>query len=169
MKTELAKFTIPFIARVLPRPRLFRLLDQTRKSQPIVWIAGPPGSGKTTLVTSYISTKNISCLWYRIDEGDADLASFFYYIGIAATHRNRRKKHSLPNFSSNFFPSGLSRFTRRFFREMFKDQNGPLVVVFDNYHEVPQDSILHRVIREGIEESPPGCHTIIISRTPPSQ
>src|SRR5216684_3868310 len=47
----LAKLTRPKSFAVLPRERIFNRLDeQCRHSA--VWVCGPPGAGKTTLVTS---------------------------------------------------------------------------------------------------------------------
>lgn len=67
----LAKLTPPTLPVVLKRPRLFRLLDKARK-RPVTWMAAPAGSGKTTLVASYLKARRLSVLWYRLDESDAD-------------------------------------------------------------------------------------------------
>ena len=75
-----AKITRPVRGGNLPRTRLFRLIDQRGKRVPLLWICGPPGCGKTTLVSTYIEARKIPALWYRIDEGDDDPASFFYYL-----------------------------------------------------------------------------------------
>jgi len=40
----------------LPRERLFSYFDRL-KDQGIVWISGPAGSGKTTLVTNYVDAR----------------------------------------------------------------------------------------------------------------
>jgi ATP/maltotriose-dependent transcriptional regulator MalT len=79
-----AKITKPRLVRVSLRNRLFSLLDQYRQ-HPATWIAGPAGSGKTTLVVSYIDAQKLSCLWYQVDSGDSDIASFFYYMGLAGS------------------------------------------------------------------------------------
>lgn len=46
---SIAKITRPTLPAVLPRERLFRLLDEKPHSR-VTWISGPPGAGKTTLV-----------------------------------------------------------------------------------------------------------------------
>ena len=73
-KVSLGKTTRPNVAGVLPRKRLFGLLG---KKSPVVWIAGPPGCGKTTLAASWLDQAGIPGLWYQLDEGDADVATFF--------------------------------------------------------------------------------------------
>ena len=77
-----AKITRPSARGIFPRERLFEKIRQCRQ-QPVTWIAGPAGCGKTSLVSSYIATGKLPCLWYRLDEGDADTATFFYYMGLA--------------------------------------------------------------------------------------
>jgi ATP/maltotriose-dependent transcriptional regulator MalT len=72
----------------LVRPRLVRRLDLARK-KPVTWVWAPPGAGKTTLVASYLAARRTRGLWYKVDEGDADVATFFYYLGLAAPRRRR--------------------------------------------------------------------------------
>jgi len=78
--SSLAKLARPVLTRVFPRDRAFDDLDRLRQ-QPVIWISGPAGCGKTTLASSYIETRRLPCLWYRLDRGDGDSATFFYYLG----------------------------------------------------------------------------------------
>ena len=66
---SIAKLTRPRLHRVLERRRLFTLLDE-RGHSPVVWIAGPPGAGKTALAASYVAASKRANVWYQVDRGD---------------------------------------------------------------------------------------------------
>src|SRR3972149_3001457 len=75
-KAPIAKITPPTHLVVFPRKRLFSALDGARKKR-AVWVCGPPGAGKTVLVSSYVQTRKQGCIWYQMDEGDGDPATLF--------------------------------------------------------------------------------------------
>jgi DNA-binding SARP family transcriptional activator len=159
------KITFPRLGRVLPRNRLFTQLDDARQRR-IVWISAPPGAGKTTLAASYLVERSLQSLWYQMDEGDADIASFFYYMGLAAKKAGPHLKKSLPLFTPEY-ALGLPVFTRRYFEQLYSGMKAPFVIVLDNYQTVPTDSALHEAIRDGLELMPEGGNAIIISRQEP--
>jgi LuxR family maltose regulon positive regulatory protein len=161
----LAKITRPKAEGTLPRERLFSYFDRL-KDQGIVWISGPAGSGKTTLVTNYVDARKIPCLWYQLDEGDTDIASFFYYMGLAAKKASPRNRKPLPLLTPEYL-MGITTFTRRFFENLYERLKTPALLVFDNYHCVASDSPLHEVIFNGFSIIPPGKKVIIISRSDP--
>ncbi len=81
---QLAKLTRPRLHQAVARERLFAVLDEAREHKPAICVVGPPGAGKTTLVASWLDAHGIKGIWYQVDPGDADLATFFYYLGEAA-------------------------------------------------------------------------------------
>jgi len=164
-RTVPAKVTQPEIKKYFPRKRLFRLLDAARK-RPVIWISAPPGSGKTTLVSSYLDVRRLPCLWYQVDERDADVATFFYYMGLAAQKAAPRKRKPMPVLTPEYLP-GLPVFTRRFFDELFARLPAPSVVVFDNYQKIPPESMLHEVIRDAAACLPPEVNLLLVSRSAP--
>lgn len=93
--TPFAKITRPSAEGILPRRRLFQLLDRARH-HPILWVSGPPGSGKTSLVASYLDSRKLPCLWYQVDEGDSDIATFFYYMGLAGKKPPPERRNLFP-------------------------------------------------------------------------
>jgi LuxR family maltose regulon positive regulatory protein len=162
---SLVKTTPPSLPVVLPRERLFALLDHGRQSS-LTWVSGPPGAGKTTLVSSYLDARGISCLWYQVDQADGDIATFFYYMGQTAPHREVAARSRLPRWSSEYL-GDLSAFARRYFRTLFERMEAPFAVVLDSYQEVPPQSSFHEVVRDLFAEIPKDCCAIVISRADP--
>ncbi|MES9997178.1 BTAD domain-containing putative transcriptional regulator [Desulfovibrio aminophilus] len=169
----IAKITRPSLSDVVPRERLFRLLDSWMQ-RPLVWISAGAGSGKTKLVAGHLNDRKLPCLWYRCDEGDADPATFFYYMGLAAKKAAPRRKVHLPLFTPEYL-SGAPAFARRYFEKLYAcladlpASPGPLelVIVLDNYQDVPEGSPLHQVIADGLDLLPEGFRAIVISRSEP--
>ena len=161
----LAKISPPAPAKVLARPRLFRLLDRVGTRR-ILWVTGPPGAGKTTLVSGYLESRKLNGIWYQIDAGDTDPASFFYYLGSAVKKAAPRFRRPLPLLTPEYLP-GLPVFTRRYFEALAERLPRPFALVFDNYHELPAESPIHDVMREGLTQIPEGGVVILISRAVP--
>jgi LuxR family maltose regulon positive regulatory protein len=159
----LAKITRPRLAAVHQRTRLFDLLEGARQQGVATIVTGPPGAGKTTLVSSHIEFRNLRCIWYHLDAGDDDVATFFHFLGLAATNHRLVDSGVLPHLTPEF-TFGLAGFSREYFRKLYATLKFPFVLVLDNYQEVPDGSQLHRVICSACEEMPDGGHVILISR-----
>jgi len=162
---SLAKITRPSAVGILPRRRPFLRLDRSR-SRPILWVSGPPGSGKTSLIASYLDVRKLSCLCYQVNETDSDIASFFYYLGLAAKKASPRFQRPLPLLTPEYL-TGISTFTLRLFEHLYGRLEPPFFIVFDNYHRVSPDSPLHEIILSGVSVLPEGMNIILISRSNP--
>jgi hypothetical protein len=144
----------------LRRERLFALLDQAKGRA--VWICGAPGSGKSTLVSSWIEVRRAPNLYYRVRSSDADLASFFYELGARAGGR----RGPLPSFTPEY-RGGESAFARRFFRELTRGHGPSWVLVLDDMERVASAQPLLDLLRDAIEELPTGVRAILVSREQP--
>ena len=159
----IAKIAPPRLPPAVPRTRLFKLLDRACR-RPMVWISAPAGAGKTTLAASYTQARRLPMLWYQIDETDADIATFFHYFSLAVAGVNRRGR--LPAFTPAHFPS-LVAFARRFFEAVATALPAHVLIVLDNYQDLPQDAPLHAVLHQAIGQMPRGVTLLVLSRNDP--
>ena len=161
----LAKTSRPQLSGIFPRERLFDKL-QTGLEKQLTWVTSPAGAGKTSLVADYITSRNLSCLWYRVDERDNDIATFFHYMGLAVSSTFNHSGE-MPPFSPHHMP-GLSAFTKHYFEALFTIMPSSSVIVFDNYQDAGEAPLLHQVVSDGLEVIPQGIHIVVISRNAPT-
>lgn len=160
------KLCIPRTTNAVMRSRLFEALDSARDA-PATWIGAAAGAGKTTLVTSYLVERKVASVWYRVDEGDDDIAAFFYYLSMVGAAAAPRRK-ALPALTPDY-RAGVTSFATGFFTELFSRLKTPFVLVFDNYERVPPESELHDIVCLCLEQLPEGGRAIVVSRQPPPQ
>lgn len=160
-----SKLTPPRLPKVVPRARLFRQLDRAR-TRPIIWIAAPPGAGKTTLVASYLHARRLRPLWYTVDERDGDLATFFHYLSLAARPLAPRKSPPLPHLTPEYL-QGLSVFTRNVFEALDAQLPRSVALVLDNYQTIPADSPVHEIVALGLTHLTVERPVVMISREEP--
>ncbi len=162
---SLAKTMRPGLLAVVQRKKLFERIDQGAQ-RGVIWVAGPPGAGKTTLVSSYLEHRRLSHLWYQVDRGDVDAATFFHYMGLAASREASLDRSALPTVSSSH-GGDLVAFSQRYFRDLYRRLTPPFALVFDNYQEAPLQSPLPSIINIALEEIPRSGSVIVISRSEP--
>jgi ATP/maltotriose-dependent transcriptional regulator MalT/DNA-binding SARP family transcriptional activator len=163
---QLAKLTRPRLHKAVARERLFALLDEARDHKPAVCVVGPPGAGKTTLVASWLDARGIKGIWYQVDPGDADLATFFYYLGEAAKPFTRKGQRPLSLLTPEYL-ADVPGFSRRYFRELFGRLSTGATLVLDNFQEVPAEQRFHELIAAALAEVPVGITVICASRRDP--
>ena len=159
----LGKLRPPRLGRVFGRDRLFAQLDVPA---PGVWVAGPPGIGKTTLVATYVEARAVPCVWLQLDAGDADPASFVHFLRAAASLIAPRRQLRLPLPSADDLRD-VPAFIRRCFRRVALALDLPWVLVLDNVQELGAAPLLHAGIAAALTELPDRARVIAISREPP--
>lgn len=72
----------------------------------------------------------------------------------------------MPHLTPEYLP-GLPIFGQRFFEQLFQSIPTQTVLVFDNYHVLAKDSLVHEVIRIAASERSKGAGMIVMSRAEP--
>lgn len=161
------KITPPRLGQVYHRQRLFKLLGQSRDAA-VTWLAGPAGAGKTTLVASYLETQALRHIWYQLDAGDADAGGFFYHLRLAAMKLDPGFAQSLPLLTPEYL-ADIRTFSRNFFHRLLAALPRPLLLVFDNYQDVPAEAPLHRLLAKAFDAVPDGVAVLVLSRESPPE
>ena len=163
--SRVAKISRPTIVDVVHRKRLLELLKE-KSQERIVWLAAPAGSGKTTLVADYLDNQNSPCLWYKIDKGDTDPASFFFYFKQAVSNVDPELGKTLPLLTPEYL-SGLTVFAKTYFERVFQSLSSSYTLVIDNYHEAEDSPRFNDIIHILTQTIPSGHRLIILSRGEP--
>lgn len=154
---------------IVERRRLFELLDRALEENRAVWIAAPPGAGKTTLIAAYTGHRRSSCLWYQLDAADADPATFFQYLAASADVVAPDCGSLLPRLTPEY-TRGLPAFTRRFSEILFGSLPSRCLLVFDNCQELTAESPVYELLCRMAGSAGREQHFVFISReTPPPQ
>jgi LuxR family maltose regulon positive regulatory protein len=162
----LAKLRAPRAESAIARPAWFRQLDRVFRRTPIAWLPAPAGAGKSMLAASFLHARRRRHLWYQLDARDADPAVFFHYLREAVLRLSPRARARLPAFG----PDNLANpgnYTRGFFEQLGTSLRPPLLLVLDNYQDLPDDSPLHELLAEGMRVLPDGMQILVLSRSEP--
>jgi DNA-binding SARP family transcriptional activator len=144
---------------------LFAFIDRAIEAS-AAWVEAAPGAGKTTLAASWLDTRKRACVWYQVDASDADVATFFHFLGLAVGGMTPRHKAPLPHLTPEYL-ANLEVFARRYFEEVFRRLPAGAVLVFDNVQDAGADSAFHDVLRIAIECVPAHARVLCLSRAAP--
>lgn len=158
----LAKLSMPLVSKGYRRNALLELFDRRRGADGL-WVAGLPGSGKTTALVAYLNDQPAATLWYRCDEGDRDPAALFHYLAqLLQTASHPAIPILVPELAAN-----LNMFSRQFFRQVFSLMDAPFSVVFDDFQEA-STTVIDQILLAAMDELPTDCSIYFVSRVQPS-
>jgi LuxR family maltose regulon positive regulatory protein len=165
------KFNLPPPgANFVRRERLLRLLDSAARMNPrVILVCGPPGFGKTTLVSDWLRTSQAirgdSFAWLTLESGDDDLTRFLTYL-IGALQRIR------PGFGGGLLrllqthqPQPPNVLATLLINEL-NNLQGRIFLVLDDFHLLAAQPIQH-FIQFLVEHQPPSLCLVLATRSDP--
>ncbi len=148
-------------AALVERSRLHEILDagvgaHTR----LVLVSAPAGSGKSTLVASWLAGRPESTAWLQVEESDDDPGRFWVYLVEAIGG-------ALPDVRAAVQPAvaasaGDGELVISALVTALSSSESPLVVVVDDYHLVDNE-VIHQGMERMVELCPP--HVTIVCST----
>lgn len=161
---SVAKLAPPRAVQILRRPRLLKQIDLALKSG-MCWLAAPAGYGKTTAFVDYLRSSAAKYVWFRIDEGDQDIARFFDYL--ARSLDSTEAAAAMPVFGSEYAEQPKA-FARRFFRAYFAQLKPGTILVLDDLHYA-DTADFRSMLAVLLRELPNTLRCACLSRTLPQE
>jgi LuxR family maltose regulon positive regulatory protein len=152
---------------IVPRRRLLDSLRGAIKNHALLLVSAPAGYGKTTLLTSFVSTcPNVSVAWISLDEDDNDPARFLAAL-ISAMQRAHPSFANLQSLVANL--ADPTNDARRVIGALINETLAHSIetwVVLDDLHLITTPAIFS-VIDYWLERMPPQMRLIIATRHDP--
>ncbi len=148
----------------IQRRRILDLLDKALNHK-LTLIAAPPGYGKTTLLSIWISESVLPAAWLALDSDDNDPSLFLQYLIAALQTIDPQIGYlSLAQLKSpqlaaqnDILPALINDLTQI---------QGDFVLILDDYQWIDQQEI-HTSLDYLLDHLPPQMHLIISSRSDP--
>ncbi len=161
--TKLRPPTLP--GSLIQRSRLDELLNTGVDAQArLVLISAPAGSGKTTLVASWLAARGGAVAWLQAEAGDDDPGRFWAYLVEAISE-------IAPSVRADVKPAVLATtgdddmVVSTLINALARVEQ-PLVIVVDDYHLITNDAI-HDGMERLVELCPPHVTVVVSTRFDP--
>lgn len=131
----------------------------------VILVCAQAGSGKSTIVSDWLSKQDRSHIWYSLDEWDNDLTQFFSYLIAGVKLIDQPVSEKLKQLLNAFQSIGLEGFLKAFIHQLHAIDH-PFILVLDDYHVIHNEQI-HQVIRTILDHMPGLLQLVLITREDP--
>ncbi len=169
-----SKFRIPTLHRnLVNRPQLIRRLDEgiVHHSR-LILVTAPPGYGKSTLLTEWVSQVDYPVSWLTIEKGANNPARFWgYFVNALRTIPSLHQANlgeALVQALQTRLTSPMAEVLTDFANEL-SEIEGKIILVVDDLHDLTESRI-HKDLVFLIERLPltvNGLHLVVSSRIDP--
>ena len=146
------------------RPHLLERLDQGL-TQKLTLVSAPPGFGKTTLLSQWITHRALPVAWLSLDKADNDLARFMSYLVAALQSIRPGIGQELLATLQSPQPLPVEPVLTSLVNQMV-DSPDALVLVLDDYHLIELQPV-HDAVAFLLDYLPEQVHLILSCRADP--
>ena len=165
----LSKLQAPQIrTKVLYRERLINSLLSNLNKKVILVCAGA-GYGKTTLLSQFLSSKDIQYVFYHLEKSDAEPAVFFSYLieGLRKFAPDFGKKTEALSHFFNYPQRYLELILGTFINEIIETFKEDIYIILEDYHTIYPAEHIDKILNYLLSHIPQQVHFIISSRVRP--
>jgi len=159
LKTKLHKPQLP--GNVIAR----EVLHRDSRWASMILVSAQAGSGKSTVISAWLSEQDRAYFWYSLDDWDNDLMQFFAYLAAGMKPIDKRVSEALEQLLDAFQSIGFDAFLRVLINQLHT-VTVPFILVLDDYHVIRNEQI-HQILRTVLEHFPPSMQLVLITREDP--
>ncbi len=159
LSTKLSKPQLP--DRLISRKSLLKDCDWAS----VILVSAQAGSGKSTVVSDWLSENSKLYCWYSLDDWDNDLMQFFACLLAGIKTIDALASKALEQLLDAFQSIGFEAFLRALISQLHAIKS-PYILILDDYHVIRNDQI-HQVIRTMLEHFPHSMQLVLITREDP--
>ncbi len=131
----------------------------------VILVSAQAGSGKSTIISAWLSEQDKPYSWYSLDEWDNDVTQFFAYFISGIKSFDKQSAESLEQLLDAFQSIGFETFIRALIHQLHTIDHS-FILVLDDYHLIRNDQI-HQVLRAILEHFPQLMQLVLITREDP--
>jgi LuxR family maltose regulon positive regulatory protein len=146
------------------RPRLLALLD-TGLDRKLTLVSTPPGYGKSTLVSQWLTASNHPSAWITLDENDNELNAFFRYVVAAIQTIDSGLCTETARLLDNLVDHPVRTIVASLINELAAVDRR-FTLVLDDYHTLSAPAI-HEGLITLLTHGPPMLRMVITTRSDP--
>jgi LuxR family transcriptional regulator, maltose regulon positive regulatory protein len=155
--------------QVVRRPRLVEQLDAGLGSgSRLTLVSAPPGFGKTTLITDWLSRRDAGRVaWLSIDDGDNDLARFLAHVAAALRGVGLDVDAAVAErLHTTSTAAALTALVNDVAAAEPDAEDPPWVLVLDDYHAIEAVPV-HDAVTFLVDHLPDHLHLLVTTRSDP--
>lgn len=131
----------------------------------MILVSAQAGSGKSTIMSAWLSEQSKSYCWYSLDDWDNNLIQFFTYLIAGIKHIDMQVFKELKHLLSAFQTIGFEAFLKAVINQLHAIKSS-YIIIFDDYHIIRND-LIHQVIKTILDHFPPFMQLVLITREDP--
>lgn len=151
----------PLAHRLLPRERLYKELDALCDKR-LILINAPAGTGKSTLVASYMMDRNKTYIWHTFSNGGLVSSEFYSDFCASCQDQHALDSSDFPKYNGHHTCS-IDFVLEKLVHKLNERAQKPITIVFDEVNELEDPTKFETILRAIVSALPDRAQLYIIS------